>query len=170
MPARKPSTYPVPGAIAPPQPGPADGDFIDRFKAHLRAEGLPLTVQREQIARAAFSIEDHFSVEDLSRTLRKRQHRIGLATVYRTIGLMVTGRIVRRHDFGDGFKVYERVVGRNHHDHLICEGCGRLIEFEAPDIEQIQERVANRQRFRARSHRLEIYGLCRECSREWGNE
>jgi len=139
-------------------------DFVDRFEKYLRGENLPLTKQRENIVRAAFSIDDHFSAEDLAGAVRKRSVKVGIATIYRTLGLMVSCGIIREHDFGDGFKKYEKIIDRKHHDHLICDECGEVIEFEVPDIERLQRKVIDRHSFHARSHKLEIYGLCRRCS------
>jgi Fur family ferric uptake transcriptional regulator len=139
-------------------------NFLKRFKNFLADEKIPLTAQREQILRVAFSIENHFSAEDLAGALRKKYLKIGMATIYRTLGLLVSGGIIREHDFGEGFRRYERIVDRSHHDHLICEDCGGVIEFEAPAIEKLQTEVIDLHRFRARSHKLEIYGLCKDCS------
>jgi Fur family ferric uptake transcriptional regulator len=140
--------------------------FIERFKTFLREENLALTSQRERIVEAVLEIDDHFSAEDLSASLKGRGVRVGTATIYRTLALMVAGRVIREHDFGDGFRTYERVVDRNPHDHLICERCGEVIEFEEPSVEALQRRVVDRHRFIVRSRKLELYGLCRRCARE----
>ncbi len=135
-----------------------------QFKEYLQGERLPLTNQREVIVQAAFTIKGHFSAEDLANTLRGSGVKVGLATIYRTLGLLVSSRLLRELDFGEGFKVYEKIVDDRHHDHLICESCGRVMEFEVPDIERLQKEVIEQHHFRARSHKLEIYGLCRECA------
>ena len=138
--------------------------LVERFRKYLESANLALTRQREEIVRTADSMRDHFSADDLAVVLRRRRVRVGMATIYRTLGLMTESAVVREHDFGEGCKRYEKVIDRSHHDHLICEGCGAVIEFEAPDIERLQKKVIDRHRFTARSHKLEIYGLCRECS------
>lgn len=142
----------------------AGGGFIERFKEYLELENLPLTRQRREIVETADSIDDHFSADDLAAELRRRQTRVGMATVYRTLALMISSEVVREHDFGEGCKRYEKIIDRKHHDHLICEECGVVIEFEAPDIERLQGKIIDRHRFQARSHKLEIYGLCQGCS------
>ncbi len=141
-----------------------DSDLLRRFKDYLAKEKMPMTAQRGQILHAALSIGDHFSAEDLAEALRKKGRKVGMATIYRTLGLLVTGGIVREHDFGEGYRRYERIVDRNHHDHLICESCGGVIEFQVPAIERLQAEVIDLHRFEARSHKLEIYGLCEDCS------
>lgn len=139
-------------------------DYLSRFTEYLQEKRLPLTRQRERIVRTALLVDDHFSAENLADALKQRGIRVGRATVYRTLALMVSCGLIREHNFGSGFKTYEKVVDRRHHDHLICEVCGRVTEFEAPDIERLQKEVIDRHHFRARSHKLEIYGLCRDCS------
>jgi Fur family ferric uptake transcriptional regulator len=138
--------------------------FIERFKEYLELENLPLTRQRREIVETADSIDDHFSADDLAAELKRRQARVGMATVYRTLALMISSEVVREHDFGEGCKRYEKIIDRKHHDHLICEECGVVIEFEAPDIERLQGKIIEHHRFQARSHKLEIYGLCQACS------
>jgi Fur family ferric uptake transcriptional regulator len=144
-------------------------EYINRFEEYLKRENLPLTKQRKRIVQIAFSIGDHFSAEDLADAMKERDVKVGLATIYRTLMLMVSCDIIREHDFGDGFKKYEKTVDRSHHDHLICEGCGEVIEFEVPDIERLQKKVIDRYQFRAKNHKLEIYGLCRCCSEKGAN-
>ncbi len=141
-------------------------DTTGRFREYLREEKLFLTLQREQIATTVMSMDGHFSVEELALVLKKKNLRIGLATIYRTLALMVSSGVVREHDFGVGFRKFERIIDKRHHDHLICEDCGEVIEFEVPDIERLQEVVIDKLSFDARDHELVIYGLCRKCSTE----
>ena len=138
--------------------------FIRLFGRYLREQGLPVTHQREAVAAVVFGSHEHFSVDDLERTLRDRGERIGKATIYRTLDLLVRSRLVEEHDFGEGFKRYEhRLSRRPVHEHLVCLECGKVIEFQSPEIQAVEARVQAEHGFVPARHRLEVYGLCREC-------
>jgi Fur family ferric uptake transcriptional regulator len=134
------------------------------FDRYLREQGLPVTHQREAVAQVVFGSEEHLSVDDIERSLREAGERIGKATIYRTLDLLVRSRLVEEHDFGEGFKRYEhRLSLQPVHQHLVCLECGRVEEFESPEVPAIEARVAREFGFRPTRHRLEIYGLCRAC-------
>lgn len=134
------------------------------FSRYLRDQGLPVTHQREAVADVVFGSEDHPSVDDIEARLRGTGERIGKATIYRTLDLLVRSRLVAEHDFGEGFKRYEHRLSRQPlHQHLICQECGRVEEFESTEMPAIEARVARELGFRPIRHRLEIHGLCRGC-------
>lgn len=138
--------------------------FIRLFGRYLREQGLPVTHQREAVADVVFASQAHLSVDDMERELRRRGERIGKATIYRTLDLLVRSRLVEEHDFGEGFKRYEHRLSRQPvHEHLVCLECGKVIEFQSPEIEEVERRVRAELGFVPARHRLEIYGLCREC-------
>jgi Fur family ferric uptake transcriptional regulator len=138
--------------------------FIRLFGRYLREQGLPVTLQREAVAEVVFGSEEHLSVDDIERRLRDRGDRIGKATIYRTLDLLVRSRLVEEHDFGEGFKRYEhRLSSQPVHEHLICLECGKVIEFKSAELARIEERIREQHGFLPARHRLEIYGLCREC-------
>jgi Fur family ferric uptake transcriptional regulator len=138
--------------------------FIRLFARYLREQGLPVTHQRETVAEAVFESHEHLSVDDLESALRGRGERIGKATIYRTLDLLVRSRLVEEHDFGEGFKRYEHRLSRQPvHEHLVCLECGKVIEFLSPEMGEMEERVHAQLGFVPARHRLEIYGLCREC-------
>lgn len=138
--------------------------FIRLFGRYLREHGLPVTHQREAVADVVFGSEDHLSVDDLEDRLRERGERIGKATIYRTLDLLVRSRLVEEHDFGEGFKRYEHRLSRQPvHEHLICTECGKVIEFRSAEVGKLEEHVRKEHGFVPARHRLEIYGLCREC-------
>lgn len=142
----------------------SDHPFIRLFNRYLREQGLPVTHQRNRVAAAVFGSEDHLSVDDIEGILRSRGERIGKATIYRTVDLLVKSRLVEEHDFGEGFKRYEHRLSRTPvHQHLVCTECGEVEEFESREIPAIEARVAREFGFRPTRHRLEIYGLCRSC-------
>ncbi len=138
--------------------------FIRLFARYLREQGLPVTQQREAVAEVVFTANAHLSVDEIERQLRERGERIGKATIYRTLDLLVRSRLVEEHDFGEGFKRYEhRLSQQPVHEHLICMECGKVIEFKSSEVQKVEARVRAEQGFVPVRHRLEIYGLCREC-------
>jgi Fur family ferric uptake transcriptional regulator len=145
-----------------PKPSP---DRFARFKAHLRHQGLKSTAQRDDIARVFLASNRHISVEELYNEVKRVNPRIGYATVYRTMKLLTEcGVAVERH-FRDGEARYESLKEGHHHDHLICERCGKIVEFEEVRIDALQVEVARRLGFRFTGRKMELYGLCRDCQK-----
>lgn len=138
---------------------------LESLKNYLSQNGLRLTRQRGVILQAFLEAEGHVSAEDLYRKVSKEDPAIGLATVYRTLNLLVECGMAQRRQFGEGQGRYEHVVDHEHHDHLVCTRCGSIAEFYSPDIERLQEEVSRKKSFRIFSHRLELYGLCKSCQR-----
>lgn len=144
--------------------GATAADRFAIFKEHLRKSGLKSTSQRDVIARVFFASDRHISVEELYNEVKRVNARIGYATVYRTMKLLTEcGLAIERH-FRDGEARYER-ADDSHHDHLICETCGKIVEFEEEQIESLQRQVARKLGFELRGHKMELYGVCRECRR-----
>ncbi len=138
--------------------------FVRVFGRYLRDRGLPVTQQREGIAEIVFSSGDHLSVEEIEQRLRERGAKVGKATVYRTLDLLVKSKLVAEHDFGEGFKRYEhRLSPQPEHEHMICLGCGDVTEFKGREMERIEQSLQAEFGFRATRHRLEVYGLCARC-------
>lgn len=140
----------------------AERDSFSVFKEHLRRQGLKSTSQRDDIARVFFSGSGHVSVEELYGSVKAVNSRIGYATVYRTMKLLTECGLAVESHFRDGEARYESSEGR-HHDHLICERCASIVEFEDDRIEAIQAEVAARLGFRFTGHKMELYGVCRSC-------
>jgi Fur family ferric uptake transcriptional regulator len=131
-----------------------------RWAKYLRRQHLKTTQQRELIVDEFFRSPGHISVEELLARVRVQQGHIGYATVYRTLKLLAESGLAATRQFGDGQTRYE-VADEHHHDHLICQQCGLILEFENPEIEQLQDEVAERLGgFKVVRHKLELYGLC----------
>lgn len=142
-------------------------DDLERFQDFLKAQGQKLTQQRETILRRIEQMEEHFSADDLYEVLRKERKGISKATVYRTLALLVEAKLLDALDFERGHLLYERAHGGGeHHDHLVCIRCRRILEFHNEDIERLQEEVAKRYDFHMISHTHHIYGLCGRCQRK----
>ena len=139
---------------------PVDVDRLKgRWTEYLRRHSLKTTQQREVIVDQFLRQSGHISIEDLLARVRKRYAKVGYATVYRTLKLLVDCGLALQRQFGDGQARYE-VVGE-HHDHLICAKCGLILEFEDDEIERLQDKIADRLGgFKVVRHRHELYGLC----------
>lgn len=149
-----------------PAPPALSSENINRLKGqwgdYQRRHGLKTTNQRELIVDVFLRCSDHVSVEELLTRVRERSAKVGYATVYRTMKLLVEASLAAPRQFGDGQTRYE-VSGAEtpHHDHLICVQCGLILEFEDDEIEALQDKVAQRLgSFHIVRHKLELYGLC----------
>jgi len=147
-------------------PPPADGAaLMEAFRRHLRDRGVPVTQQRQAVAASVFFADRHVSVGDIEQALAERGDRVGKATVYRTLELLVSAGLIQEHDFGEGFKRYEPLAARGYHEHLICLRCGRVEEFASDRFDRMNVVIAEEHGFRHEHHRWEIYGVCPECQR-----
>ncbi len=132
--------------------------MTDTILARCEAKGLRMTGQRRIIARVLESSHDHPDVEELHSRATRIDPGISIATVYRTVKLFEEADILDKLEFGDGRARYEDAE-REHHDHLIDMQSGRVIEFCDPEIEALQERIAEKLGYRLKGHRLELYGV-----------
>lgn len=125
--------------------------------------GLKNTRQREMVAEVFFSTSGHISAEELYQKVQKVDPGIGLTTVYRTLKLLTEAGLAKERRFGgEPQGVFEKQDDK-HHDHLICTRCGKIIEFNEPALEAIQDEVAKRFGFVVEDHKMELYGLCKSC-------
>lgn len=138
-------------------------DALTRFAGFLSDRGLRLTGQRRVIADFFFRSEGHHSAEEISRRVRDETPGIGPATVYRTMKLLREAGLATGMSAGDGLARYESPLRRSHHDHLVCRRCGRIVEFENDQIEDLQRRVAEQHGYTVTDHRLELFGICGAC-------
>ena len=134
-----------------------------RLTEYMDRRGLRLTGQRRAILTTIINAPEHSTLDELLETVRKTDKHIGYATVYRTMKMLTEAGVVEERKFGDGYTRYEISDESHHHDHLICQRCGHITEFEEPLIEELQDRVAQRHGFKVTSHRNELYGMCRKC-------
>jgi len=132
----------------------------EQLSEHLRQNGLKNTRQRQVILDAFLSSERHMAVEELLGAVQARMSGVGHATIYRTMKLFTEAGIAHERRFGDGQTRYEPVFEGEHHDHLICEKCGLIVEFEDQLIEDRQEVIAASNGFRLTSHQHDIFGHC----------
>jgi Fur family ferric uptake transcriptional regulator len=139
------------------------GSLLETFRRYLSDHNFPATQQRLAVAATVFHATDHLSAEDVARQVARAGGPVGTATVYRTLDLLVRSGLVAERDFGEGFKRYEPTPPGQTHEHCVCQGCGRVLEFSNDRLERMIALLAEEVEFRPHHHRLEVYGLCREC-------
>lgn len=130
---------------------------------YIARHNLKITRQRRIVLDTFAECEEHVSAEELYKLVTATEPKVGLATVYRTLALLTQSGLATELDFGDGQKRYEHKFMHSHHDHMICTECGKIIEFTHSGIEKLQEDVARENKFRITSHKLDIFGICKNC-------
>jgi len=132
--------------------------MTDTILDRCEAKGLRMTGQRRVIAAVLQDSDDHPDVEQLYARSVAVDAKISIATVYRTVKLFEEAGILEKLEFGDGRARYEDAE-RDHHDHLIDMTTGEVIEFVDPEIEALQEKIAEKLGYALKDHRLELYGV-----------
>src|SRR5213596_3696411 len=137
-----------------------------RFMVFLTQKTLRLTAQRQAIIETAFSTRQHFTAEQLLEWSRRRDRSVSRATVYRTLPLLTESGLVREMDFGKDHKFYDPNYAEHpHHNHIICQDCEKIVEFESEKIEKLETEISHRLGFSVKAHRLQITASCEELKR-----
>lgn len=134
--------------------------FWEALDSYLTDKNLKQTQQRRKLIELFLKMNNHISAEELHLAARDAGHNIGLATIYRTLNLLAEADLVEQKSFVDGRHVYEINMPGEHHDHLICLDCGLVVEFESAEIEALQDRIAAKNQFALKAHRLDLFGHC----------
>lgn len=143
-------------------------EMREQLSEYMSHHGLRSTAQRRLVTEVFFRTPGHFSIEEMLDMVREEDPKVGYATVYRTLKLLKESGLANERNFGDGVTRYEVAQEDSHHDHLICVDCKRIVEFEDPKIEELQEQLAKRYKFRLVSHKHELYGVCPQCRKGEG--
>jgi Fur family ferric uptake transcriptional regulator len=130
---------------------------------HLQSAGLRRTAQRDLILEIFLRTEEHLTSEDLYRLVQSEDPTVGHTTVYRTLKLLTDAGLAREVRFGDNKTYYEHHYDHQHHDHMICTACGKVIEFYSAEIEALQDQMADNFDFLPTHHSLRLWGVCSEC-------
>ncbi len=138
---------------------------FDIFKDFLHQRELRWTPQRKMILDIFLSFDGHIQIEPLLEKIQAQDPSLGIATLYRTLKLLIDCGLVEAHSFQNGKKTYERMFHVHHHDHLICTRCEETIEFEHPLIEKYQIEICEAYGFTLKSHKMELFGVCRNCKK-----
>jgi Fur family ferric uptake transcriptional regulator len=135
-----------------------------RYQNYIQDYHLKQSKRRDLIFEQIIASKGHFSVDDIYQKLIKLNTDIGIATVYRTIRLLVDCGILIEQTFGEK-KVYYEIndIQSRHHDHLICTSCGKIIEFYSDLIEKDKTKISKLYNFKIEDHKLEMFGICKEC-------
>ncbi len=141
-------------------------ELLETFKTLLKSNNLKFTSQREAILRTLYDNPDHFTPENLYLLVKEKypKSNVGVTTVYRTLNLLEENDIATSISFGSQGKKFE-LGNKPHHDHLICETCGTIVEFENEEIEQLQEKIAKLYDFKLTNHLMQLYGICKACQK-----
>ncbi|MCF7825149.1 MAG: transcriptional repressor [Candidatus Marinimicrobia bacterium] len=137
------------------------------LKKVLREHELKATNQRVALLKLLDATNEHFDADEIYLALRQKQKNVSRATVYRSLEALVEQHLVSRVDFGDGRMRFERCQDEDeHHDHLICEKCGQVIEFFNLEMEAQQLSVCEEHDFTPSTHTMHIFGTCAECRKK----
>jgi len=135
-------------------------------KRVLREHELKATNQRIALLKLLDGTHEHFDAEEIYLELLKNEKNVSRATVYRSLEALVEQDLVTKLDFGDGRMRFERSKGEDeHHDHLICENCGKVIEFFNLEMEAQQLSVCEEHDFTPSTHTMHIFGTCSDCKK-----
>ena len=134
--------------------------------------GYRMTMPRQIILDVLSRTVDHLSAEDVYHKVHGSYPSIGLTTVYRTLELLVRAGLIHKFDFGDGRARYELAQGSEkpgHHHHLICTGCGNIIDYadfideEIELLKKTEKGLSKKYNFKITNHLIQFYGLCAKC-------
>jgi Fur family peroxide stress response transcriptional regulator len=132
-----------------------------KAKSRKNESGQKLTPQREAVFQVILNREDHPTASDIFEAARKRLPTISYATVYNSLRFLKEAGLVHEISFGDSASRYDRETER--HDHAICNGCGKLVDFDLPQTAQLMQAAARKSRFKPESVHLTLRGLCADC-------
>src|SRR5436189_1441144 len=134
-----------------------------RFLDFLAQKNLRITAQRQAIIDTAFSTDRHFTAEQLLAWSRERDKSVSRATVYRTLPLLTESGLVQEMDFGKDYKFYDPNYAHHpNHNHIICQDCERIVEFESEKIDKLENEISHKLGFAVKSQRLQITASCQE--------
>ncbi|MEO6183099.1 MAG: transcriptional repressor [Verrucomicrobiota bacterium] len=134
-----------------------------KFMDFLGGKSLRITSQRQAIIDTVFNTEEHFTAEQLLEWSRKKDKSVSRATVYRTLPLLTESGLVHEMDFGKDCKVYDpNYADHPNHNHIICQDCEKIIEFDSEKIAKLEDEITHKLGFSVKTQRLQITGTCDE--------
>ncbi len=136
----------------------------EQLLQHLRSRGQRVTAERLALFDEIFSQHGHIDAEELLAAMKSRGLKISRATVYRNLDLLVECGLARKQRLGSRGFLYEHMHFGQQHDHLVCTGCGRVVEFVSPGIAALQAEICRAHGFVTTRHTLQISGLCNQCA------
>jgi Fur family transcriptional regulator, ferric uptake regulator len=133
------------------------------FYSYLHRNGLKKTYQKDLILETFLNTEGHLSVEDIYALVKKRDRKVGVVTVFRTLKVLTACGIAREIALGDGLTRFEHSYHHPLHHHIVCTECHKAIEFVCPELERIQSDIIKKYNFKTIHHRFQTYGICEDC-------
>ncbi|MCF8070106.1 MAG: transcriptional repressor [Desulfobacterales bacterium] len=137
---------------------------IDVFREYLKENGRRNTPERKIIVEEIFSTHDHFDVDELYNRLKNNKKNVSRVSIYRIIPLLIDSGLIQESYFEDGHCHYEHIFGHQHHCHLRCINCGKILEFREPSITAVEARISKKYNFEVKGHKLEVFGYCSDCN------
>jgi Fur family ferric uptake transcriptional regulator len=135
----------------------------EKFLKFLETKKLRMTSQRMAIIDTVFDTDEHFTAEQLLEWSRKRDQSVSRATVYRTLPLLTESGFVREMDFGKDYKYYDpNYADHPNHNHIICNDCEHIVEFESDKIDKLEDEITNKLGFSVKTQKLQITASCDE--------
>jgi Fur family transcriptional regulator, ferric uptake regulator len=137
----------------------------EKFREYLASRPKPqrFTAQQQELVRHVFAQHSHFDADALIAELRSGGKRVSRATIYRTLAKLVDAGLLRKIEIGSR-TVFDHDYGYPWHEHLVCDQCGTITEFQAPGIEAALKAVAAEHQFRPAGHTLVVRGTCAACN------
>jgi len=141
-----------------------NSEIIDKLKEVIKQKGLKYTKQREIILETILNSDRHLSAEDLYKLIQEKypEEKIGIATVYRAVSFLEDSGLISSISLDKDTKKFETNF-KEHHDHLICVKCNKIVEFVNNKIEKEQEKITKNEEFKLLDHAMYLYGVCKDC-------
>ncbi len=140
-------------------------ELVENFKSALKTENMKFTPQRLSVLEEMVNSKEHRECEEIYFALKSSGENVSRATVYRTMDILVKHDFVRKLDIGDGKSRYETKIDHPHHDHMICIECGKIIEFVSDEIEDMQDEICKKYKFKLIRHIHQLFGICKDCDK-----
>jgi len=134
------------------------------FVEFLKHRGDRITESRRIVFERVFARHDHFCADHLAMDLATGPSHVSRGTVYRTLDLMVAAGLVRKIRDSDVHAHFEHTYGHPEHEHMVCDRCGRFIEFRTPVIQEEIGRISRQNKFKVTRHRTMVFGICSACA------
>ena len=145
-------------------------DHEKKFREYLKKKNLKSTPERMAVLKEVLSEDGHFDADQLFERIQRYNKSASRATIYRVLPLLVDAGFVAETLRCQGRVSYERVYGTDRHDHMVCDKCGKVIEFNSDKLNKILQGICDEHEFAQREHRLGVRGLCRDCVKEKIND
>lgn len=136
------------------------------FADYLKSKNMNMTAQRRAILDRFLDCGSHLTSEELYEKVRETDPGVGHATVFRTLKLLEESGVARLVRFKDGLMRYECALGREHHDHMVCDECGKEFEVSAPELNALLKKLAEREEFQLTGHTTYLSGICAGCRKK----